>query len=282
MVDSLDKLINEWEKEDIGHEGFNYHKFDKSKLKDFDVILTFENGLEFNVYENRFEIKGYNKKESYDLVLKYLVGLYESSDLFKREVIDRFISTRKQLQFMNDLIMDRILNDWDHYSPFTYEEAFKLKDDLFRSMVFNTIDIHDMIDYLGKNKIKTDGIEVKRKIFRSDGSFSGYENIHNIYETYEVDIKKLGVDDPVYAVRCICHSTNNIHWIWIEKKYHQDPLSAIASTFRIHENVIPHIVELKRQGDILLVEMGDVDIVPSGNIIPLSKEQYFNLLTVET
>ena len=180
MVDSLDKLINEWEKEDIGHEGFNYHKFDKSKLKDFDVILTFENGLEFNVYENRFEIKGYNKKESYDLVLKYLVGLYESSDLFKREVIDRFISTRKQLQFMYDLIMDRILNDWDHYSPFTYEEAFKLKDDLFRSMVFNTIDIHDMIDYLGKNKIKTDGIEVKRKIFRSDGSFSGYENIHNL------------------------------------------------------------------------------------------------------
>jgi hypothetical protein len=58
-------------------------------------------------------------------------------------------------------------------------------------------------------------------------------------------------------------------------------LEAIASTFRIHENLIDNISELKRQGDILIVELKE-EIDPSGEIVPLTAEQYFGLLTAQS
>ena len=69
-----------------------------------------------------------------------------------------------------------------------------------------------------------------------------------------------------------------------QEKYKDKPLEAVASTFRIHESLIPYIKELKRQGDILLVEMkeGSSDIKPEGEIIPLTSEQYFELLTAQS
>jgi len=63
--------------------------------------------------------------------------------------------------------------------------------------------------------------------------------------------------------------------------YKDDPLAAIASTFRIAENLIPYIKELKRQGDILIVELTE-EIEPKGNVVPLTSEQYFSLLTAES
>ena len=69
--------------------------------------------------------------------------------------------------------------------------------------------------------------------------------------------------------------------MWIDSKYKDKPLEAVASTFHIHKNLIPHIKELKRQGDIMLVEM-DEDINPEGEVVPLTAEQYFGLLTSET
>ena len=78
-----------------------------------------------------------------------------------------------------------------------------------------------------------------------------------------------------------CTTTNKEHWLWIEDEYKDSPLEAVASTFRIHENLIPHIKELKRQGDVLLVEM-QKDIEPEGEIIPLTSKQYFDLLTCQS
>ena len=70
----------------------------------------------------------------------------------------------------------------------------------------------------------------------------------------------------------------------IDDKFKDQPLEAVASTFMIHENLIPHIKELKRQGDILLVEMkpGHEDILPEGEMISLSSDKYFKLLTAQS
>ena len=70
----------------------------------------------------------------------------------------------------------------------------------------------------------------------------------NIYETYEVKGEKLKLRENVYALKVWCTSTDKEHWLWIDKKYKDNPLEAVASTFHIHENLIPHIKELKRQG----------------------------------
>ena len=51
---------------------------------------------------------------------------------------------------------------------------------------------------------------------------------------------------------------------------------------RVHANVIPHIKEIKRQGDVLLVETGDVDIKPEGELVPLTADQYFGFLTAQS
>jgi aromatic ring-opening dioxygenase LigB subunit len=69
--------------------------------------------------------------------------------------------------------------------------------------------------------------------------------------------------------------------LWIEEQYKDNPLEAVASTFRLHENVIPHIKEIKRQGDILLLEMNE-DVKPEGNVVPLTAAQYFGLLTAQS
>jgi hypothetical protein len=69
--------------------------------------------------------------------------------------------------------------------------------------------------------------------------------------------------------------------LWIDREFRDDPLEAIARTFFIHENLVPFIKELKRQGDILLVELTK-DIEPRGQMVSLSKEQYFDLLTAQS
>ena len=53
------------------------------------------------------------------------------------------------------------------------------------------------------------------------------------------------------------------------------------NTFFVHENLIPFIKELKRQGDILLVELKQ-DVEPRGQMVSLSKDQYFELLTAQS
>jgi hypothetical protein len=73
----------------------------------------------------------------------------------------------------------------------------------------------------------------------------------NQYEVHQVENEKLGIfvwgsaNRYSYAVKCWCPSTEKEHWLWIEEAYKDNALTAIASTFRIHENIIPHIRCLK-------------------------------------
>lgn len=177
--------------------------------------------------------------------------------------------------------IDFLVQNYDAARPFSFKESFELQNREFQALVFSSINISEMINELGATRYKTDGIEVKHRQYDNDGNFTGETEYHNVYEVWEVSGEKLGLNENLYTVKCWCTSTNKEHWLWIEDQYKEDPLEAIASTFRVHRNIIPHIKCLKRHGDILLAEM-DSDVQPEGEIVPLGKELYFKLLVAQS
>lgn len=245
--------------------------------------VTVKHGnIHYSTRTDKFEVNG--DAVTKDQMLRYLKGRFSN----QKRMIDEFFIGRngqgfRQKNDLNKEICDFLIDNYKIAKRFTYKEAFEIKSDSFQAMVFATVDITEMIKELGHKRIATEGITVQRKVFSKEGEFEGFKEYENIYEVHEVDGKKLTGRDrtKLYAVKCWCTSTNKEHWLWIEDQYKEDPLQAIASTFRVHENVIPHIKELKRQGDLMLVEL-DEEVEPSGNIRPLTKDEYFDLLSTET
>lgn len=236
------------------------------------INITLTNGLKYSVDNDTFDTCTLSE------AIKYLKGIYTNRERF----IERFDKPLRihDNQYLN-VLLDKLLNLYDDAKPYTYAEAFAISNESYKSLVFGSIDINDMINNLGHIRLCTAGKKVKHKTFDNFGNFIGYEEYDNIYEVHEINGENLQLDEKLYAVKCWCTSTNKEHWIWIDSKFKNDPLEAIASTFRIHENLVPHIKELKRQGDVLLVELND-DIEPSGNIISLTSDQYFSLLTAQS
>ena len=264
-------------------------------MVDIKIVYDKNNvNLSYNITKNNF----YSKISNEDVV-RYLKGIFRNKNRFEHRFINEiksvygkvlemekngeleFYKETKPEMFMCDDNMDELLELYDNAKPFTYAEAFALENQEFQSLVFGSIDIVEMISELGHERLCTDGKPVKHKVFSETGEFLGYNEYDNIYEVHKVNSKKLGLNEDLYALRCWCTTTNKEHWLWIEEEYKDSPLEAVASTFRIHENLIPHIKELKRQGDVLLVEMEE-DIKPEGEIVPLTSEQYFSLLTCQS
>lgn len=221
---------------------------------------------------------------NYD-VMRFFKGYFRNEDDFHKSFLDkiRYNEDLKKYFDMSKFVAE-VEPLFREVEPFSYEEAFKIQDNTFRALVFGTVNVGDMIQHLGAERIKTDGIQSTQKIFTKEGEFQGTKEITNVYEVYEVDGTKLGIEDnKLYALKCWCTSTNNEHWLWIEEQYKDNPLEAVASTFRIHSDLIDKIKEIKRQGDVLLVEIKEEfkDYVPSGEIVPLTSKQYFGLLTTQ-
>ena len=212
---------------------------------------------------------------------KYIKGVLTN----KERLINRFVNpikeTSERTGWETDKFINDVINMYDQVEPFTYVEAFKIEDQQFRATVFGSIDVTEMIETLGAKRIATDGKHVNQKVYSESGEFLGYHEFDNIYEVYEVSGEKLGLEENLYALKCWCTTTNKEHWLWIEDQYKDSPLEAVASTFRIHENLIPHVKEIKRQGDILLVELNQ-EVEPQGDIVPLTAEQYFGFLTAQS
>lgn len=217
-------------------------------------------------------------------IVRYLKGIFTNKSRFKSRFVDEFGRAFKETNdpdFKCEDVMEELLGIYNDVEPYSYSEAFRLENREFQAMVFGSINITDMIQELGCTRLKVDGIQVKHKTYKPNGEFDKIVEYDNIYETYEVSGEKIGLEENLYAVKCWCTSTNKEHWLWIEDQYKDNPLEAVASTFRIHANLIPHIKELKRQGDILLVEMKE-DVTPEGEIVPLTSKQYFELLTAQS
>lgn len=248
---------------------------------------------EVKIHYNQFNVSltlNLNKESFYDDVtnidvIRYLKSVFTNKERYINRFIDKIREIPdKYTEFHCPELLDELINIYDDVTPFTYQEAFKIENREFQAKVFGSINIGEMISNLGNERIAVEGKAVKHKIFDSNGEFLGIKEYDIIYETHEVNGKELGVDGKIYALKCWCTTTDKEHWLWIEEQYKDKPLDAVASTFRIHESLIPYIKELKRQGDILLVEMkeGSSDVKPEGEIIPLTSEQYFELLTAQS
>ena len=234
-------------------------------------------------------IFGFNNSEASNQdVLKYFKMKYKNYDSFFSKYLNPVLKDfylEKEFKDLFDGVKKfakTLVADFDKASPFTYLEAFELKADAFKPVVFGVINVSDMIKEMGHERYKTEGITLTQKKYDSHGNLLGESEQSNVYEVHKVNGEKLGLTEDIYAVKCWCTSTSNEHWLWIEAQYKDDPLEAIASTFRVHKSIIPHIKALKRQGDVLLCEMSE-DVTPDKNdeIVPLTKDQYFSLLEAQ-
>lgn len=197
----------------------------------------------------------------------------------------------------NSAYFQDLLSRFHSVPKVEYKEAFSYSVTGLQALIFSNIDIGDMIDDLGYKRIAVDGIEVNRRVYNPDGSYTMTKK-HNVYEILEVNTSKLlsgsessrarRADTTGYVVKCWCTTTGNPHYIWIHEDFakDKDPLKAIASTFHVQKSLIPHIKELKRQGDILFAVYTDPSYLdkvdPNEEKVPLTPEQYFGLLVAET
>tara|TARA_R110000868_G_scaffold408888_4_gene693158 strand:- start:173 stop:940 length:768 start_codon:yes stop_codon:yes gene_type:complete len=216
------------------------------------------------------------------LFLRFLKNKYSNKPRFESNFINemrRAFADEMPTEVAN--LLDFFQENYDMVEPYSYQEAFECPWAYWKSVVFSSIRVSDMIKELGHTRIATSGRPVRHKQFSKSGKFLGYHEYDVIFETHQVDGRKLNLTNNIFAVRCWCTTTNNEHWLWIDRQYSEDPLEAIARTFFVHENLIPFIKELKRQGDILLVELTQ-DVEPRGQMVSLSKDQYFELLTAQS
>lgn len=244
--------------------------------------------LEFDTAKNQFIIRLFSASDlvtKFDMI-RFLKTKYTNRERFVSGFIDPVFELLVDSQDNSELdvlrsMLEFFLEEYDNVTAFTYQQAFAIRSEAFKAIIFGSIRVPEMIKALGHSRIATAGQAVKHKQYSKQGDFLGYREYDVVFETHVVNGKALGLRDNVYAVKCWCTSTDNEHWLWIEDQYKNDPLEAIARTFHIHENLVPFIKELKRQGDILLVELTE-DIEPRGNMVSLSKDQYFGLLTAQS
>jgi len=241
-----------------------------------EIILIYKD-LSYNIGTKSFSNGASNIE-----VLRYLKGINTNKARFKSRFVDVIKKVYKEYpEFNCAYMLKEMMDNYDKVTPFSYAEAFKIESQEFKALVFGSINITDMITELGHTRIATDGIKVKHKQFDANGNFTGYNEYDNIYEVHEVDGTKLGINEKLYVLKCWCTTTNKEHWLWINDEHKNKPLEAVASTFMVHENVLPHIKEIKRQGDVLLVEMNE-EVEPEGEMISLTADQYFGLLTCQS
>ncbi|WP_345205110.1 hypothetical protein [Chryseobacterium ginsengisoli] len=183
-------------------------------------------------------------------------------------------------------ILDKIEKLWNKVEPIKFEVFFSDQNRNFKLFCFSYFGVGNLMKNLKAVKINEAKIEVNYFGYDDNGNEFLTEKM-NHYEVHQVENEKLGIfvwggrNQYSYAVKCWCPSTEKEHWLWIEEEYKNNALSAIASTFRIHENIIPHIKCLKRQGDLLICELKKT-IPPRGSIRALTATEYFSLLEVET
>lgn len=220
--------------------------------------------------------------------IRYLKGVYKNKERFIKRYVDvnlELLQEIKKKYYKDYAIIEDFLQlavkEFDSIEPFSYKEAHELTEQRFQALVFSSINVPEMIAHLGSKRIKTAGINVKHRTYSKEGTYIGDKENECNYEMHEINSKELGLTEPLYMVKCWCTSTNKEHLLYVDAKYKDDPLEAIASTFHVPENYIGHITGLKRHGDILLIEL-DSYIEPSEEKVALNKEQYFSLLKAQS
>lgn len=224
---------------------------------------------------------------------------YEKSVLFEK--LNMFLEARQAAYEMDTTVEESVeildyakwikadIEDFFEVEPYSFSdvktinEAFSLSNSIIQQILFMYLPVRELFHNLEKTRVKVDGIPVKRKVYSEYGEFMGWKDSDNVYETWVCDGNQIGIDRELSIIKCWCPSSMAEYHLWTDGLNNDKPLEAIASTFIIHEKLIPFIQELKRQGDVLLVEMKENDIVitDEDKRRPLTADEYFGLLTTE-
>ena len=223
--------------------------------------------------------------------MRYLVGRFSN----RERLIGRWI--KPNLQIVEDQrdqltteevesitnLLNLFVKDFNDYTAFSFMEAWEIKNEALQKAVFDTIDIKSMIQNLKGERIKVDGINVDNIMYNDNGTVKGVNKDHNnIFEIWRCDASSLNIgEDYIYALKMWCTSTDKEHFVWISEDSIENPLDAIAGTFSVHKNVLEKMTCIKRQGDILVVETSEA-VEPAGEIVKLTKEQYFGNLVSQS
>lgn len=260
-----------------------------------DGLEDFAEHIHFNVRENLFVSKNrcYIARlhagvmyDCFSYPLKKLVSILK----LRHKSFQNFVTREYEREWINynspnfKKVLHQIERVWTQTDPIRYEEFFTHYDRDFKLFCFSYLGVGTLMKKLDAGKICQDEIQVNYFEYDENGNKNRIQRT-NYYEVYEVENEKFrlslwGRERHSYAVKCWCPSTSEEHWLWIESRYKDNALTAIASTFRIHENIIPHIKCLKRQGDVLICELKK-EVRPEGNVRPLTAEEYFSLLEAE-
>lgn len=195
---------------------------------------------------------------------------------------ERFLKPLKSTLSMNnirnhDKIIQLYSDLFDEYSEYSYTDAFKESNNSFRSQIFSALNVVEMIENLGHQRIKTEGITLNNKTWNDYTKSFENRSVEQVYELHRVNGEKLGLNTPLYAIKCWCTSTNDEHWIWTEEE--NSPLTAIANTCVIYKSMKNNIKHIIRQGDVFLFEMiNPQEVSDDDEKISLSKDEYFSLL----
>lgn len=241
--------------------------------------------LFFNTENNKYN------DFTHDEFMKYLVGRYSN----KERMVARWIKpnlniVEEQKEFLepSDIeaiktLLNNFVDDFNKYEPYTFVEAWAIKNEALQKVVFDTLDIEEMIKNLNGERIKVDGIDVDNLVYNDDGTIKEVNKNHsNIFEVWRCDATSLNIGEEfIYALKMWCTSTDKEHYIWIDENNLDNPLDAISNTFEVHQNVLDKMVRIKRQGDILVVETSE-PVEPEGELIKLTKEQYFGNLVSQS
>lgn len=259
----------------------------------------YENGMRYlkGIYTNKERFIENIVKPMLSVEKKFIDNVMTLEDTEDEDVTfeyEKFDHIEKSLEYFTfskiKETTDYMLDMYDKVEPFTYQEAFELSNskskekttDEFQARVWESIDVREMFRNLGGDRIHTDGVETEQNFYDTEGNVVRTGTVSNVYEVYEINTKSIGGDGINYAVKCWCTTTNEEHWLWIEEKYKNDPLEAIASTCRVHEKWIDKLSAIKRQGDIFLFEFKEKpELGNEGPLIPLNKDQYFGLLKAQ-
>lgn len=268
------------------------HSSEYFKVERKGLVKEFYHHIKESEYitRKRFYIERWTGYQ-HSITLKQYVRILKMRHSSYQNYIQREVTREWKSELNPDLeiILATLKKHWNKVTAYTYNELFTLDDINIKRFSFNYVGVSEMMKALDATRVATDGILVKYYKYDTEGNKTIVEK-HNVFETYKANLgknpalRRWSWDSRIvnaYAVKCWCTSTNKEHWLWIEEQYKNKPLEAIASTFRVHKNIIPHIKCLKRQGDVLLCEMKQ-KVIPEGEIIPLTAAQYFKLLVAES
>lgn len=236
--------------------------------------------IDFNLTNSYFEV-------SVDevLITKFLKGVYrENKPRFKDKFVNYFKSCFKAYEQEHlSYLIDNIEYLWDTVQPFSYKEAFELSNDRFKSIVFSSIDIREMIDNLGAKRVNVEGKDLINKTWNPYKKEFEEVPYTVVYELYHVNGEKLGIQDSTALpiVKCWCTTTDEEHWLWVDSNSFENnsPLQAISSTCVIYKSMHGKIKHIIRQGDVFIFEMNE-NVIPNEDeeTIKLSMNEYFSLL----